>query len=305
MTEMLGLSAMAEVPTVIVNVQRGGPSTGNPTKGEQSDLFQALYGTHGDAPRVVLACGDVEDCFHATVEAFNISEEYQLPVLVLSDQAVGQRKETLPASRLQHEVRDRARPSEAELVNYQRYVDTPNGVSPMSVPGTKNGMYQTNGLEHDASGGPSSAYLTHEKMNTKRYRKMWPIRDRYHTFRRYGPEEAEVGIVCWGASDGPVQEAVLAANERGEKVSAFVPQILYPFPKRAFQQFLGELQGPSRHRALLHGAVLQVPADLSESPRGRTHVFKRSGGKNLGVAEVTREIRKVQTISSARKEEVA
>ena len=72
-----------------MNVQRGGPSTGNPTKSEQSDLFQALYGTHGDAPRVVLACSDVEDCFHATVDAFNIAEEFQIPVLVLSDQAVG------------------------------------------------------------------------------------------------------------------------------------------------------------------------------------------------------------------------
>ena len=90
---------MAEVPAVIVDVQRGGPSTGNPTKSEQSDLFQCLYGTHGDAPRVVLACSDVEDCFHATVEAFNISEEFQLPVLVLSDQSVGQRKETSPPRR--------------------------------------------------------------------------------------------------------------------------------------------------------------------------------------------------------------
>ncbi|HYK40877.1 MAG TPA: 2-oxoacid:acceptor oxidoreductase family protein, partial [Thermoanaerobaculia bacterium] len=100
MIEMIGLASMAEVPSVIVDVQRGGPSTGNPTRSEQSDLLQSLFGTHGDAPRVVLACADVEDCFHATVEAFNISEEFQLPVLVLSDQAVGQRKETLSARTL-------------------------------------------------------------------------------------------------------------------------------------------------------------------------------------------------------------
>ena len=97
MIEMLGLASMAEVPVVIIDVQRGGPSTGNPTKSEQSDLLQCLFGTHGDAPRVVLACSDVEDCFHATVEAFNIAEEFQIPVLVLSDQAVGQRKETITA----------------------------------------------------------------------------------------------------------------------------------------------------------------------------------------------------------------
>ncbi len=115
MIEMLGLASMAEVPAVIVDVQRGGPSTGNPTKSEQSDLLQCLYGTHGDAPRVVLACSDVEDCFHATVDAFNISEEFQLPVLVLSDQAVGQRKETIAAETLEHEVRERILPTESEL----------------------------------------------------------------------------------------------------------------------------------------------------------------------------------------------
>jgi 2-oxoglutarate ferredoxin oxidoreductase subunit alpha len=305
MTEMLGLSSMAEVPTVIVDVQRGGPSTGNPTKGEQSDLFQCLYGTHGDAPRVVLACGDVEDCFHATVEAFNISEEFQLPVLVLSDQAVGQRKETLPASKLRHDVRDRAKPSEAELVNYERYADTPTGVSPMSVPGMKSGMYQTNGLEHDAAGQPTSLYLAHEKMNAKRYRKLWPIRERYHSFRRYGPDEAEIGIVCWGASDGPVREAVLAANARSEKISAFVPQILYPFPKRDFQRFLAGVKETLVIELSYTAQFYKYLRTFLTLPEGRTHVFKRSGGKNLSVAEVTREIRRVQSIASSRQMEVA
>ena len=95
MTEMLGLASMAEIPAVIIDVQRGGPSTGLPTKSEQSDLWQALWGSHGDAPRVVLAPADVEDCFHATVAAFNIAEEAQMPVIVLSDQFIAQRRETL------------------------------------------------------------------------------------------------------------------------------------------------------------------------------------------------------------------
>src|SRR6185503_16817520 len=105
MSEMLGLSSIAEVPTVIVNVQRGGPSTGIPTKSEQSDLFHSLYGSHGDAPRVVLACSDVEDSFHTTVDAFNIAEQYQIPVIVLSDQLIAQRKETLSMETLVHDVR--------------------------------------------------------------------------------------------------------------------------------------------------------------------------------------------------------
>jgi 2-oxoglutarate ferredoxin oxidoreductase subunit alpha len=303
MTEMLGLASMAEVPVVIIDVQRGGPSTGNPTKSEQSDLLQCLFGTHGDAPRVVLACSDVEDCFHATVEAFNISEEFQIPVLVLSDQAVGQRKETISAGALEHAVRDRVKPSAEELEDYERYRDTPNGVSPMSVPGMKKGMYQTNGLEHDAEGRPSSLYLTHETMNAKRYRKMWPIRDRYHSFRRFGPERADVGVLCWGSSKGPVQEAVAAANARGEKVAAFVPQTLYPFPKRDFEEFLagvGELLIVELSYTAQFYKYLRTFLDL---PEGRTHVLKRSGGKDLTAAEVTEGVEKA--LAAATREEVA
>jgi 2-oxoglutarate ferredoxin oxidoreductase subunit alpha len=298
MTEMLGLASMAEIPIVIIDVQRGGPSTGNPTKSEQADLFQCLYGTHGDAPRVVLACSDVEDCFHATVEAFNIAEEFQLPVLVLSDQTVGQRKETLSPETLEHEVRSRLIPGPEELTGYERYRDTPTGVSPMSVPGMKNGMYQTNGLEHDEAGRPNSLYLTHEKMNAKRYRKLWPIRDRYHFFRRYGPPQADLGVLCWGSSKGAVQEAVLAANARGESVAAFVPRVLYPFPKRDFEEFLaqvGELLIVELSYTAQFYKYLRTFLNL---PDGRTHVFKRSGGKDLTAAEVSREIRKALEASS-------
>ncbi len=303
MTEMLGLASMAEVPVVIIDVQRGGPSTGNPTKSEQSDLLQSLFGTHGDAPRVVLACADVEDSFHATVEAFNISEEFQIPVLVLSDQAVAQRKETISAGALVHEVRDRVKPTADELESYERYRDTPTGVSPMSVPGMQKGMYQTNGLEHDAEGRPNSLFLTHETMNAKRYRKMWPIRDRYHSFRRFGPETADVGVLCWGSSRGPVQEAVAAAAARGEKVAAFVPRMLYPFPKRDFQEFLasvGQLLIVELSYTAQFYKYLRTFLDL---PGDRTHVLKRSGGKDLTAAEVTEGIRKA--FAAAAREEVA
>jgi 2-oxoglutarate ferredoxin oxidoreductase subunit alpha len=303
MTEMLGLASMAEVPIVIVNVQRGGPSTGNPTKSEQADLLQCLYGTHGDAPRVVIACSDVEDCFHATVEAFNIAEEYQLPVIVLSDQAVGQRKETLSASTFHHEVRDRLLASEEELAGYERYRDTPTGVSPMSVPGIRNGMYQTNGLEHDVEGRPSNMYLTHERMNAKRYRKLWPIRERYHSFRRFGPERADLGVVCWGSSKGAVQEAVEAANARGEKVAAFVPQMIYPFPKSDFEQFVAGVDELLIVELSYTAQFYKYLRTFLTLPEGRTHVFKRSGAKDLAVAEVTREIRKALAVPAGGRQE--
>ncbi len=303
MIEMIGLASMAEVPVVIVDVQRGGPSTGNPTKSEQSDLLQCLYGTHGDAPRVVLACSDVEDCFHATVDAFNISEEFQLPVLVLSDQSVGQRRETLSATSLVHEVRERVKPAQADLENYERYRDTSDGVSPMALPGMKGGMYQTNGLEHDEAGRPTSLHLAHEKMNAKRYRKLRPIRERYHYFRRYGPKEADIGILCWGSSKGAVKEAVLAANAGGGKVAAFVPQMLYPFPKHEFQEFLAGVKELLVIELSYTAQFYKYLRTFLTLPQGRTHVFKRSGGKDLMVAEVAREIEKVLRAGAARREE--
>jgi 2-oxoglutarate ferredoxin oxidoreductase subunit alpha len=303
MTEMLGLASMAEIPVVIIDVQRGGPSTGLPTKSEQSDLFQALWGSHGDAPRVVLAPADVEDCFHATVAAFNIAEESQLPVIVLSDQFIAQRRETMSPWSLKHEVVDRTRPTDEELAEgeYHRYAETPSGISPMTWPGIENGQYQTNGLEHTEDGRPTSMFLVHEKMNAKRYRKLRDVRAKYSYVRKYGSEKADVGILCWGSSKGPVKEAVMRAEANGQKVSAFVPQVLYPFPRREFEEYLKTVNNvvvvELSYSAQFY-KYLKTFLDLPED----TFVFKRSGGKNLTVSEVEEKIEKVLELSAVRRE---
>ena len=300
MTEMLGLASMAEVPCVVVDVQRGGPSTGLPTKSEQSDLWQAVFAGHGDAPRVVIAASDVEDCFHATVEAFNIAEEFQVPVIVLTDQSVGQRRETLDPARLVHKVVDRAVPTPADLENYQRYKDTPEGFSPMSVPGMKGGIYQTNGLEHDEAGRPASMHLVHEKMNAKRYRKLTPIRDKYQRARRYGPEKADLGIVCWGSSKGAVKEAVLMAEARGEKVAAFIPEMIFPFPAKAFEEFKKSVRQILVIEISYAAQFYKYLQTFTTLPSD-TKIFKRSGGKNLTISEVDDQIRKHFAAGSLKK----
>ena len=155
----------------------------------------------------------------------------------------------------------------------------------MAVPGMKDGMYQTNGLEHDESGRPTSLHFAHEKMNAKRYRKMWPIRDRYHFFRRYGPEEADVGIVCWGSSKGAVKEAVLEANARGKKVAAFVPQMIYPFPKRQFEEFLasvGELLVVELSYTAQFYKYLRTFLDASGGTDSRLQAVGRQGPDGRG-----------------------
>ena len=284
MSEMIGLSSIAEVPAVIVNVQRGGPSTGIPTKSEQSDLLHAVFGSHGDTPRVVLACTDVEDAFHMTVEAFNIAEEYQVPVIMLSDQLIAQRRETIDASSLVHEVRGRriAMPDG----EYKRYADSEDGVSPMTIPSMRGGMYQTNGLEHDELGRPSSMFVVHQKMNAKRYRKMNAIAERFRFHDTFGDEKPELGILCWGSSAGPVEEAVEKLRSEGRRVAAFVPKILAPLPTAELQAFVDSCERvlivELSHSAQFHH-YLRSQIDL---PRAKTSVFARSGGKALSVAEI-------------------
>jgi 2-oxoglutarate ferredoxin oxidoreductase subunit alpha len=302
MTEMLGLASMAEIPAVIIDVQRGGPSTGLPTKSEQSDLWQALWGSHGDAPRVVLAPADVEDCFHTTVAAFNIAEEAQVPVIVLSDQFIAQRRETLSMLTLDHEVVGRQVPSAGDLREYRRYKDNKSGISPMAWPGMKGGEYQTNGLEHNEDGAPSSMHIVHEKMNAKRYRKLRLVRDKYSFARRYGAEQADVGIICWGSAKGPVKEAVLRANGRGERVAAFVPQLLYPFPFYEFQEFIKTVREVIVVELSYSAQFYKYLRTFLELPDGHTYVYKRSGGKNLTVGEVEDKIRKVLEMSEMRRE---
>lgn len=291
MAEMLGLASIAEIPAVIIDVQRGGPSTGVPTKSEQSDLLHALHASHGDTPRVVLACSDVADAYHATVDAFNIAEEFQIPVIVLSDQLVAQRRETIDADALVHDVCERRLALPPDVENYRRYAETDDGVSPMTIPGMPGGMYQTNGLEHDERGRPSAMYGVHERMNGKRYRKLDAIARKYPLFRRYGPTRAKLGILCWGSSEGVVCEALERMND--PRVAAFVPRMMAPLPAVELQAFVDAcddiLVVELSFSAQFH-RYLRTEIDL---PRGRTHVHARSGGKVLTVGEVVGAVERV------------
>lgn len=302
MTEMLGLSSIAEIPSVIYNVQRGGPSTGIPTKSEQSDLWQSVFGSHGDAPRVVIAPVSVEDHFHAIVDAFNISEEFQIPVIVQSDQSLAQRRQTIDIETLEHDVVDRLKPTAEQLASYERYADSPTGVSPMSVPGTRGGSYQTNGLEHDACGGPNATYFVHERMNEKRYRKLRPMREKYHRAITLGAPDAEVGILCWGSSYGPVDEVVTRLNAQGRKVAAFIPQMIYPFPKAAFETFLKGKKKVLLVEISYAAQFYKYLRTFMDFPRDLIRLYKRSGGWNLTVSEVDKEI--VAVFEEVAKQEV-
>jgi 2-oxoglutarate ferredoxin oxidoreductase subunit alpha len=265
MTEQLSLASMIEVPIVVVDVQRAGPSTGLPTKTEQSDLKFAVYGTTGDSPRIVLAPTTVEDSFYQTIRAFNLAEKYQVPVLVLLDQSIGYRKATvkMPAfnnfyhlsqseSRENIEipkaelirVRDRLVPTEEQFEDYRRYEDTENGISPFVAPGTPGGQYVATGLEHDEYGNTDQRPRNHLKMSRKRLRKLKVISKAFekNPVEFYGDPEAKIGIIGWGSTEGAIREACTKAAAEGTQVRHLHPHTISPLPERQISIFLARLK---------------------------------------------------------------
>ncbi len=246
MVELLGLASMAEIPIVIVDAQRSGPSTGMPTKLEQGDLFHALYAGHGDFPRIVVAPGSVEDCLRMTVTAFNLAEKYQCPVILLSDQSLSHRTETIdPPDVAPLRVEDRLRPDGVAPGEYRRFLITESGVSPMAIPGWDRHTYVAPGLEHDELGHPVLTPQVHEAMTAKRFAKLESCRREVDTpamATRYGDEKAELGIIGWGATEGSIREAVDRARARGYKVAALHLRVLNPLPREQVQEFLGSVK---------------------------------------------------------------
>lgn len=237
MAELIGLSGTAEIPAVIIDAQRAGPSTGMPTKTEQSDLNQAVYGSHGEAPRVVIAPTTVDDCLVCAVEAFNAAETYQVPVILLSDQSLSHRLETVDRPDLSTiPVENRVTLNgDGGDKPYRRYELTESGVSPMSIPG-KPGAYVSTGIEHDEHGHPGYTPQLHLSMQQKRFRKLEPLAE-LGRVTVTGPEQAKVGILGWGSTEGAAVEAAELLRERGISAATFYPRILMPMPAQRIKDW--------------------------------------------------------------------
>jgi len=290
-TEMIGLATISELPLVIVNVQRGGPSTGIPTKSEQSDLFQAIFSAHGDAPRPVLAPMNVADTFPVTVEAFNIAERYQTPVIILSEQEIAQRKEAIdrPVTEGVH-VEERRAPTEHELEHYVRYRITESGISPISHPGMKGGNYLASGIEHTESGAPTASGSIHAKMNEKRLRKLMPLKGRKDLFVTAGSDSAPLALIAWGSMSGLALEALELAGQAGLQLKILVPRLLFPVAEEVYGDFFGSVKRglvvEQSHQGQLYRVIrmyVDVPVGLES--------FSRSGSNPISPAEIVERLR--------------
>ena len=225
MIESLGLAVASEIPLVVVDVMRSGPSTGIATKSEQSDLNIAVYGLHGDAPHVVTAPLSVADCLLTAQWSAHLAESLQTPVIMLSDQSLGQARVVI--DRPDDVVFATKRlVLETPVEGYERYVATDSGVSPMAVPGFPGGQYTADGLTHNARGAPSSQAKDHVGQLDKRQRKLDAFDFGEHWAEIDG--EGELAVLTWGSSSEPLREAVAEARAGGVKVKRIALRLIAP-----------------------------------------------------------------------------
>jgi 2-oxoglutarate ferredoxin oxidoreductase subunit alpha len=238
MSEMINMSVMAEIPAIIVNVQRGGPSTGMPTKVEQGDLNIALYGGAGDSPRVVMAPSNSEECYSGIQLAFDIAEKYQTPVIFLSDLFLGQRIETVTIQEnIDRDRCTRKKPTSEQLENFLRYEITEDGVSPLIVPGEPGAVYSTTGLEHSVTGNPNYESDVHSMMTAKRFRKFESMVEDLPYANILGDETAEIGIAGWGSTIGAILEGMEIAKKKGVKTKLIKSIMIHPQREDLFRKF--------------------------------------------------------------------
>ena len=273
MQESIGLAAMTETPLVVIDTQRGGPSTGLPTKHEQSDILAAIYGSHGDAPKIVLAPGTAAEAFTDTMEAFNLAEEYQCPVILLSDLQLSLCKQTLELPDPEQVTIRRGNiktadelPPLASNEYFKRFETSPSsGVSARALPGTENGLHLVTGLEHDAVGKPAEAAANRVAQTDKRLRKLHDVPENFpspfHTFLPH--PQPQLLVVGTGGSRGAIEEAVAALNAEGYQVNHIHLRLLHPLPAASLFPLLS---AAGKVLVVEHNATAQLAGLLRMHP---------------------------------------
>lgn len=294
MAEMLGMGVIAEVPSVVFVSQRGGPSTGMPTKTEQSDLNMAVYGGHGDAPRIVIAPTNVEGCYRCAGKAFEMAEAYQTPVIVLLDLYLSNRYETVPFPARPPFAPDASAYADTRGgTGFQRFALTANHISPRSVPGQPGGMHVATGLEHNELGRPNDQPDMHTAMSRKRHEKLKEALKHpdFTHFKRFGDEgKVDVGIISWGSTFGECLEAMIAAQAEGIRCAAMKVCMIWPFPEDAVAGFMddcGQVLVPELNYQGQFAGILQAHV-----PRPVTRLAQVPGAP-MAAGDILNEIRRL------------
>ena len=265
MAESISMAATAEIPVVIIDVMRAGPSTGMATKVEQSDIRYAIGSGHGDAEKIVLAAASIEDCYYITQEAFNLAEKLQTPVIVLSDLQFGMCKQSVPAFDLHRVGIERGKLIREGLPEldtkkkeyFHRFEDVEDGISPRTIPGVKNGMFLSTGLEHNVFGKPAEGVGDRVMEMEKRHRKFAGVPEAITPFYvNHEDTECDLLLVGITSTGGAIDEACEALEAEGKKVNHLHLRLLSPFPAEALRPYI---EGAKK--------VLIVEEDLTEQLR--------------------------------------
>lgn len=243
MTEAFGLAAMTETPLVVVEAMRPGPATGMATHSGQGDLRFMLHAGTDEFPRLIVAPGDFEECYRYTIDAFNLADKYQLPVIILTDKYLGESYSTISEPE-QHVLIDRGStilqgnaPLD-EKGEYLRYRHTPNGVSPRTVPGVKGGMHVASSYEHDQHGFEREEEDNRIQMHHKRYQKFTALANELSQPKIIGPANADYTLIGWGSTKGPILEAMRLLEKDGLSVNYLQITFISPFPKQTVEKIL-------------------------------------------------------------------
>ena len=287
MQENLGFACIAEVPCVVVNVMRGGPSTGLPTNPAQGDVMQARWGTHGDHPIIVLAVSTTLDCFEITVQAFNLSEKYRVPVIILSDEMVAHTRETvtLPASN-EIKIIDRISPSMPPEW-YIPYKDTSNGVPAMAAFGD-GFRHHVTGLVHDVRGFPTQSSHEIEAFISRLFRKITQGFHRIQMTKSYLLDDAEVAVIAYGSVARSARRAVIQTREKGIKAGLLQLITLFPFPRHTVEDVLKQC----RCVLVPEMNMGQISREVKRVNQWPTHVekYNRIDGGLITPDEITRQL---------------
>ncbi|WP_055108387.1 2-oxoacid:acceptor oxidoreductase subunit alpha [Paenibacillus ihumii] len=267
MMEAIGLAGMTETPVVIVDTQRGGPSTGLPTKQEQSDINALIYGTHGEIPKIVIAPSSIEECFYDTIEAFNLAEKYQVPVILATDLQLSLGKQSCEVLDYNKIVIDRGYvvkdiPDREDGSMFNRYAFTENGISPRVLPGEKNGIHHVTGVEHDEAGRPSESTVNRKKMMDKRMRKLNNLKVTNPIHLQAPHAEPDILIVGMGSTGGTIDQARIRLDGEGIKTNHMTVRQLHPFP---VEEVLPELKKAKKVLVLENNATGQLASLIKQN----------------------------------------
>lgn len=290
MMESIGLSGMTETPLVIVDTMRGGPSTGLPTKQEQSDLMQMIYGTHGEVPKIILAPTDVEDAFYLTTEAFNLADKYQVPVILLSDLQMSLGKQSANPFDLSKVEIDRGQIITEDIENdgayFERFKLTESGISDRPLPGVKGGIHHVTGVEHNPNGTPNESAVNRKEQMDKRMRKVKELSIET-PFKVNGEEESDLLVISFLSGNGAVDESV---ERVGGNITTIHMRQLFPVPIEALRPYLDGAKKVLVVEQNYTGQLFNV-LKMNYHDHNKMETFSKYDGTPLKPMEIERHIK--------------